>query len=234
MSTPAKKQVITDGVVAKPVRDAIDRLFSDVFSTVAFQTAVVCTYAEAVQIALGDAKHSTQKLLDEYVEAINGLLKPKNVNDLKALLLAFEGELAVYPEVKLTVGGPTFRQVVLPGELQPAEWPKYRYLVLELWKPDTPELKALIDEDRTRARSAVAQSLYRRRLATFCQENRIDEASLNKEVKAEILVKSKTMYEAFLGAIVGRKTNLDDALFELHTPVTVVPEIEASEEDPAA
>ena len=77
MSSGAKKQVITDGVVAKPVRDAIDRLFSDVFSTVAFQTAVVCTYAEAIQIAFGGVQHSTADLLDEYVDAVNGLLKPK-------------------------------------------------------------------------------------------------------------------------------------------------------------
>lgn len=231
MSPAAKKQVITDSVVAKPVRDAIDRIFSDVFSTVAFQTAAVCTYAEAVQIALGSVECSTPALLDEYVGAINGLLKPKNINELKALMHVFEGELLVDPEVKLTFGGPTFRQVVLPGELQPAEWPKYRYLVLELWKPSVPELKKLVDADRIRARTSVAQSLYRRRLVTYCQENRIEEASLNKEVKAEILIKSKAMYEEFLGAIFGKKTNLDKAIFVSSTPVTEAIEPEVVEDE---
>lgn len=234
MSPAAKKQIFTDGVVAKPVRDAVDRLFSDVFSTVAFQTAMICTYAEAVQIAFGSVEHSTPELLDEYVEAINSLLKPKNINELKALMHAFEGELLVDPEVKLTVGGPTFRQVVLPGELQPAEWPKYRYLVLELWKPSASKLKELIDEDRIHARNSVAQSLYRRRLVTHCQENRIDEASLTKEVKAEILVKSKAMYEEFISAILGKKTTLDKAIFVSSAPVTEVITPDEVEDEPLA
>lgn len=227
MSGPAKKQVITDGVVAKPVRDAIDRLFDNVFSTVAFQTAAVCTYAEAIQIAFGGIQHSTTELLDEYVDAINGLLRPKSISDLKALMHTFEGELAVDPGVKLTTGGPTFRQVVLPGELQPAEWPKYRYLLLELWKPVAPELQAVVDEDRTRARAAVAQALYRRRLAAHCEENRIDEANLTKEVKGDILAKSKSMYEEFLAAVVGRKFAIDKALFELSTPGSIAKHAEA-------
>lgn len=234
MSSAAKRQVVTDGVVAKPVRDAIDRLFSDVFSTVAFQTAVVCTYAEAVQIAFGGVQHSTTELLDEYVEAVNGLLKPKNISELKALLHAFEGELVVEPEVKIKAGGPTFREVVLPGELQPAEWPKYRYLILELWKSAAPELKALIDEDRARARSAVAQSLYRRRLAAYCLEHRVDEADLTKEVKADVLGKSKAMYEEFLSALIGKKTNLEKSLFELSTPVPEIAATEPTDDEPTA
>lgn len=223
MSGPAKKQIINEGVVAKPVRDAIDRMFENVFSTVAFQTAMVCTYAEAMQIAFGGVQHSTLALVDEYVEAINSLLRPKNINNLKALMHTFEGELIVEPEVKLTSGGPTFRQVVIPTEMQPAEWPKYRYLLLELWKPATPELQKVVDTDRANARAAVAQSLYRRRLAAHCEENRIDEADLTKEVKAEILAKAKSMYEEFLTGVVGRKVPLDKALFEHPTPGSTAP-----------
>lgn len=234
MSGAAKKQVIAEGGVAKPVRDAIDRMFSDVFSTVAFQTAVVCTYAEAIQIAFGGVQHSTAELLDEYIEAINGLLRPKNISDLKALMHTFEGELVVEPEVKLTTGGPTFRHVVLPGELQPAEWPKYRYLLLELWKPATAELSDIVDGDRTRARSAVAHSLYRRRLAAYCQENRVDEVSLTPEVKAEILARAKAMYEAFLAAIVGRKVALDKSLFELSSTSSGAPAADTVEEEAVA
>lgn len=218
MSSQAKKQVINDGVVAKPVRDAIDRMFENVFSTVAFQTAMVCTYAEAMQIAFGGIQHSTGTLLDEYVEAINGLLRPKSISELKALMHTFEGELVVEPEVKLTSGGPTFRQVVIPTEMQPAEWPKYRYLLLELWKPSAPELQTVVDTDRASARAAVAQALYRRRLAAHCEENRVDEADLTKEVKADILAKAKSMYEEFLSGVAGRKVPLDKALFEPPVP----------------
>lgn len=214
MSGPAKKQVIHEGAVAKPIRDAIDRIFENVFSTVAFQTAMVCTYAEAIQIAFGGIQHSTLALLDEYVEAINGLLRPKSIGDLIALMHTFEGELVVDPEVKLTGGGPTFRQIVLPTEMQPAEWPKYRYLLLELWKPAAPELRQVVDTDRNNARTEVAQALYRRRLRAHCEENRVDDADLTKEVKAEILAKAKSMYEEFLAAVAGHKVRLDRAMFD--------------------
>ena len=192
---------------------------------------MVCTYAEAMQIAFGGVQHSTPELLDEYIEAINGLLRPKNISDLKALMHTFEGELVIEPEVKLTTGGPTFRHVVLPGELQPAEWPKYRYLLLELWKPTAPQLQAEVDGDRTRARAAVAHSLYRRRLAAYCQDNRVDEASLTTEVKADILAKAKGMYEEFLTAIVGKKVSLEKALFEQASPGTDAAAGNVSEEE---
>jgi hypothetical protein len=221
LSAQATKQIIVDNVVAKPVRDAIDGLFENVFSTVAFQTAMVCTYAEAIQYSFGSIQHSSPALLDEYVEAINRLLRPKSIPDLKNLMRVFEGELVCEPEVKLTTGGPTFRQVVLHGELQPAEWPKYRYLLLELWEPSVPELKLQIDADRAKARAAVAQSLFRRRLLEHCVENRIDEANLAKEAKAEILAKAKAMYEEFLTALVGRRAQLDKAMFDSPAPSSV-------------
>ena len=75
--------------------------------------------------------------------------------------------------------------------------------------------------DRAKARAAVAQSLYRRRLAAYCEENRVDEGTLTKEVKADILAKAKYMYEEFLTAVVGRKVHLDKALFESPTPGSV-------------
>jgi len=217
MSGPAKRQVIHEGVVAKPVREAIDRMFENVFSTVAFQTAMVCTYVEAIQIGFGGIQHSTSAFLDEYIESINGLLRPKNISELKALMHTFEGELVVEPDVKLTSGGPTFRQVVIPTEMQPAEWPKYRYLLLELWKPTAPELQNVVDADRASARAAVAQALYRRRIKAYCEDNRIDESDITKEVKAEIMVKSKSMYEEFLAGVAGRRIVLDKALFESPT-----------------
>lgn len=218
MSHQAKRKVAPDGVVVRPLRDSIDRLYDNVFSTVAFQTAAVCTYVEAIQIAFGSISCSTSEIFKEYTSALNELLRPKNMVGLKALLHTFEGELLEDPEIKLVSGGPTFRQVVLPGELQPAEWPKYRYLLLELWKPTSPEVCQVIDEDRTKARVAVAQSLVRRRLAAFCEENRVSDADLSAEKKTEIRDKAKSMYEEFLSGVIGRKITLPPALFELTLP----------------
>lgn len=88
--------------------------------------------------------------------------------------------------------------------------------------------------DRTRARSAVAHSLYRRRLAAYCQDNRVDEASLTAEIKDEILAKAKAMYEEFLTAIAGKKVSLDKSQFELSTPGSEASAAETAEEDTSA
>jgi hypothetical protein len=220
LSTAAKKKVISDdGVVAKPLRDAIDRLYENVFSTVAFQTAVVCTYAEAVQQVLKGVEHSTAEILNGYIAAINSLLSPSNIDELKKLLQVFEGKLDIESEVKLTLGGPTFRHVVLPGELQPSEWPKYRYLFIELWTPENEALLTFVEEDRRRCRQMVAQGLYQRRLRLYCDENRVTDADLDKAIKKEILARAREMYEEFLHAVVGRKVSLTNDLFEASTPV---------------
>jgi DNA-sulfur modification-associated len=223
LSGQAKKKVIINGVVAKPLRDAIDRLFDYVFTTVAFQTAVVCTYCEAVQGAFGSIENSPPELISEYITALNILFAPKSIKELEALMHTFEGELNIQAELKLVAGGPTFRQVVLPGELQPAEWPKFRYLLIELWNSSNDKIRATIEEDRARGREQVARALYQRRLRAHCEEHRIAEDDLPQAVKTEILNKSKSMFEEFLSAAVGKKMVLESKLFEQSIPVPSIP-----------
>lgn len=218
LSAPAKKRVFVDGRVAKPVKDAVDRLFENVFNTVAFQTALVCTYAEAVQEALGGLENGSDTLLDEYVSCLNELFGPRNIEDLKRLLQTFEGALETEPEVKVVVGGPTFRQVVLPGELQPAEWPKFRYVLVELWKATDDKLRDFLEQDRLRGRRYLAQNLYSRRLRAYCEEHRVVEADVTKAAKDEILQKAKDSFEEFLAALLGKKVSLSRQLFEPSTP----------------
>jgi hypothetical protein len=218
LSPQAKKKVVVDGVVAKPIRTAADELFDNVFSTVAFQTAAICTYAEAVQEALDGVAQSTTELLDEYIAALNALFCPRNVEGLRRLFLVFVGALDVEPEVKLVSGGPTFRQVVLPGELQPAEWPKYRYLLIELWQSQNEKVQKFLEEDRMRGRAQVAQSLIQRRVRAYCEEHRIAETELPKEARETLHSTSKAMFEEFLTAVRGRKVVLEAKYFEDMVP----------------
>ncbi len=226
LTAPALKNVTKDGQVVWPIREAIDRLFENVFSTVAFQSALVCTYAEAVQEALGGIEQSTTELLDEYLGSLKKLFAPENIKDLVRLMRAFEGSLEVEPEVKLVGGGPVFRGIVLSGELQPAEWPKYRYLLIELWESNNPTIRPFIEADRANCRTQVAQSLYERRRRAYCEEHRIADEDLTKAVKDEIAERAKTSYEEFLGAIHDKKISLEEKLFE-----TAIPSIATEESD---
>lgn len=118
LTGPIKKKAFPDGVVAKPLRQAVDRLFENVFSTVAFQTA-----------------------------------------------------------------------------------------------------------DRADCRVAVAQSLMRRRVADYCNENRRTEAELDDKTRAEIRNKAKANYEEFLTALIGRKVSLDASIFD---PTPGAPTLDAA------
>lgn len=214
LSSSAKKIAIIDGVVEKPIRDAIDRIYENVFNTIAFQTAIVCTYAEAVREVYKGVNNVPEASIDEYLASLNVLFAPVNIDKLSNFLQVFDGQLSVEDGMKYIPGGPTFRNVVLPGELQPAEWPKYRYLMLELWKPTANELREFVDADRKSARSAVARSLYKRRLAAYCEDKRIIESDLTDADKKDVQSKCKALFEEFLLAVTHKKVSLKDDVFE--------------------
>jgi hypothetical protein len=226
LSSDAKRTVMVNGVPHVVLRTAIDWLYENVFSTVAFQTALICTYAEAVQECLGGIQNSTEELLNEYIETVNKLFRPKSIKDLQSLLHTFQGEFKTDNGISLTAGGATFKNVVLPGEMQPAEWPKYRYLLLELWKPTQDSVSVFVDADRKKARTAIAASLYKRRVADFCNEQRRDEANLTAQEKQELLNKCKAHVEAFITPVYGKKVTLPDADY---TAATLTVALEADE-----
>lgn len=219
LNAEAKKIAFDQGEVRAALRNEIDSLFDNIFCTVAFQTALVCTYAEAMQEALGGIDQSTPELLAEYIEAINSLLRPKKLNELKALFHTFTGELDTGGDLSMKPGGPTFRNVVMSGEMQPAEWPKYRYLILELWKPSNEKLAKFICTDRDNARKEVASSLYKRKVSEFCELERLAEADLTDDQKAELLKKCKQLLGQFIAPVFGEKITLPDAVFTAF-PVT--------------
>ncbi|QKF49336.1 DNA sulfur modification protein DndB [Pseudomonas graminis] len=213
LSGPAKKQVISDDLVARPLKDSIDRLFDNVFSTIAFQTAVICTFVEAVHAISAPMSSSANELLDEYVSALNGLFSPRNIRDLECLIQSFEGFLDLSGGVSVVPGGATFRQVVLSGELQPSEWPKFRYLILELWTSENTAIQDFVQQDRQKSREQVVASLYQRRLRLHCEEHTVLETSLSEEVKSEIRERSITLFEDFLKSIHKKTIKLDRSTF---------------------
>jgi hypothetical protein len=207
------RRVTKDGQIAQPVREVVDKLFDSVFSTVAFQTALICTYVEAVQEALGSIDQSTPKLLSEYLCCLDSLFAPANPKDLQRLIQVFEGKLEFEPKVEVVVS-PAFRGIVLLGELQPAEWPKFRYLLIELWNSSSEKIQSLIDTDRVTGRKQVAKALYARRLRVYCEDKGIAPAALATDVRKEIASDAKSAYENLLQAVHGRKVSVAISSFE--------------------
>lgn len=221
----AMKKLAPDGVLNQAVRDAIDRMYDNVFESVAFQTALVCTFTEAIeQVGIVEAAEEAQAL-EAYLTSLHKLFEPRSLKDLERFLQAFEGKLEVEPDVRVVLGGPTFRAVVLPGEMQPAEWPKYRYVLLELWAPTQPALQELVTQDRNSCRRSVAKTLLARRLRAYCDENAVSLDDITKPKIEEITNKAKSDFEAFLANVRGKVTPLEHAIFE--GVVTAAPEAAA-------
>lgn len=214
LSSNSLRKLQTDDKLATPIRAALDRLYEGIFSTVAFQTALVCTFTEAVEQAFGSIRGATPALIDEYLESIHRLFSPKSAKDLIRLMLAFEGSLEIDPAIKLAQGGPIFKGVVLPGELQPAEWPKYRYVLIELWNSAESKLQSLVDEDRMAGRKSIAASLYERRLRSYCDENRKSREDLEKAETEPVLLRAISDFEEFLSALHDKKIQLPRSFFE--------------------
>jgi len=212
MGGPGARKVVEGGKVDGAVCAALDNIYSDTWSTVAFQTALVCTFTEMVERrGLGDAE--VDGALCSYIENLNRLFCPRTVSDLKRLFEVFEGRLELDP-TRVIPGGATFRAVVLSGEMQPAEWPKYRYLILELWRSNDPALEDMLQEDRLRCREAVGKGLLIRRVRAYCDDNALAVAELSKSKLEEITDRARSDYEHFLANVAGTSVSIPRAMFD--------------------
>jgi hypothetical protein len=225
MPNPAIKKLSVEGVLNASLRDAIDRMYENVFETVAFQTALICTFTEAIEQAKVTDPAEEAKAQDAYLSSLHRLFEPRSLKDLERFMQTFEGKLELDPEVRVIQGGPTFRSVVLPGEMQPAEWPKYRYVFIELWSPAHPELIALVDRDRETCRRSVARGLLARRVRAYCDEYAVPSDKVTKTTVEELTTKAKADFEVFLANLRGKATPLDHVIFE--GVVTSTPEAAA-------
>ena len=157
--------------ISPNVQRRLDTLYGDIFTSVAFQAALLCGYFLVVEKAerVAEERSATlaprEKTFPEYVASLNQFFMPTTMarlrNLLKILAKDVEGDKA---EEWTDVASPgSFHAVVFPKQMKPEEWPKYRYLLLELWKTDD----ALLDEvrryERDHCRKQVFMDLHERK-----------------------------------------------------------------------
>jgi hypothetical protein len=165
VSDKAKLKIGTS--YAAKVQSFVDDLFDNVFSTVAFQTAVVASFLTDVEYANeekeinGEAAMDKEAQFTEFLSNLNAFFVPRSAAQFKHLVSVFAGDLTGDPQEWIfTKTRHTFRDIVYRGEMQPDQWPKYRYLVLELWKPSDPALSARVTSQRNLCRGQIFNSLY--------------------------------------------------------------------------
>jgi hypothetical protein len=194
-----------DEQVSKQLRKPLDELYDDVFFSVAFQAALVCGYFLVVEKAERLAKDRGATLspreasFPEYIASLNAFFVPASMAKLKNLLKVFyfevEGERA---EEWKQIPTETFNTVVFRGEMKPDEWPKYRYLLLELWRTADPILEEIRKAERDLCRQQAFTSLHDRRARDYSADRKKNEQDLTDQEWKEIFDRSYEAFDGFL------------------------------------
>lgn len=190
-----------DGQTNPRVIDFVNKLYENILTTVAFQTAMIAGFFGELERA--NLERSKQHLepveaeaaFDQFMEDINGFFSPTSSRDFKRLVEVFQDTLdGEIREWKITPSNSTFRRVVYRGEMQPAQWPKYKYLLLEIWRATGTELETSLAAERDKSRRQIFTSLEQEYQKDFLNRNLKREESLTPADRTEI---TTAAYEAF-------------------------------------
>lgn len=191
-----------EGKFSDKVHTPIVALFETVYTTVAFQSALLCGYLLVVEKAERKAHESLSARTEsfaEYIGQLNDYFVPTSVAKMKNLIRAFfyelEGEKA--EDWKTVETRETFNDVVFRGEMKPEEWPKYRLPLLELWQPTNPVLAEVRNVELSLCRSQAFKSLYAKVTKETCAALRKSEQDLSDDDWASIFGQAFGRFEKF-------------------------------------
>lgn len=211
-SVSDKKRLLNDsGIIGGGLVKWVNKLFDETLTTVAFQSALICGFfceverIESASKKAGKPIVNREELFEEYLEQVNQFFKPKTFTQLRKLTNLFSGDLADdnVMEWKTTRSKFDFRSVVYRGEMQPDQWPKYKYLILELWETKNEELQASLQRERTLCRKQVFTDLSRSYRTDYCREHQKLEEKLSDSERDKIekdAYKSLTTFLKNLGS----------------------------------
>lgn len=203
-STYIKKE---DGeiVISPYAKKLVDVMYDQLFTVVAFQASLICgfytEYEKASKLFSGEYDIDLEKTFDEYLGQMSAFFKPKSFSKAKSLINLFIGECkgSDFFDLELVEKTPsTFRNVVFPGEMSPDEWPKYRYLMMEVWEPSDEKLRQLVDEELDKCRKQIMRIIYRRNLKAYCQEHGINDDSVTSTIRLDVYNDSFEKYKMML------------------------------------
>jgi hypothetical protein len=203
----------------------VDRLYKENFTTAAFQIALFSTFffmMEDYHGQDGDLRLTGDEvevaLFDEYLASLNSFFNPKADADVKRLLSVFLGSVTGTFGSQTMVVSPSssnFIGIVFPHELKPDEWPRFRYILLELWRPTEERLSALVQKYRLDSRLDVVHAFYRQKVKIYCKDKGIEEKQIPDAQDAKLKKEAKNQFEAALIELVGKLSEAE--LAEIRT-----------------
>ena len=216
------------------LRRAVNDLYQNYFTSVAFQAALMATFFGEIERVLRrpGASMDTDSAFSEYILQLSQFFLPVSKNGLERLLRVFSGEIvgSQGDPWATTPSDNTFRQVVFRGEMQPDQFPKVRYLMLELWQPKDASLAMYVRAELILCREKVVSSLFRHQRAELARNKGVSEDELSPEELKAISDRSVDSLSALIRNLGGR--DLDK---ELATKWALGPPQEpTADEDPSA
>ncbi|MGO4129268.1 DNA sulfur modification protein DndB [Inquilinus sp. YAF38] len=230
-----KKVIRTEsGQIYPKIVEFVTWLFENVLTTVAFQTALTGGFFGELERAnvrrekAGLEPLDTQATFDGFIADIDRFFKVSKSGDLRRLVDVFQGTLGEdIGKWEITPSAATFKRVVYRGEMQPAQWPKYKYILLELWRATGTDLEESLAAERLTGRRQIFNSLEMEYQKEFLERHLRREESLTPPERNEIRTAAYDAFGKFL-------RNLGWRVSEIPTKKLLVeaPQIENASEAP--
>jgi hypothetical protein len=167
-----------DGSLGEQLMKVCHALYSNVFFTVAFQAACVCGFflvlEKAEKRALERGGEPIDRLMAwaEYMKCLNGFFRPRSQPRLRGMVgaLFYEVKGSLPSQWEPVQSAKTFGKVVFRNEMKPDEWPKYRYLLLEIWSSQIGDIATVRNHELELCRREVVRSLHDQYLDRVCED----------------------------------------------------------------
>lgn len=210
----------SEGAIAEPIANFISqKLYSNVLTTVAFQTALIATLIGEIEAEFGfeywtNGAVNFDEEFSNYLTNIEKLLSPRTLSQFKTLADVFVGQIEGAPSDWKVINTPhTFRQVVHPDEMQSDQWPKYKYLFLELWKPLNSSLSTRVDTQRLLSRQQVFKSLLEKKRDEWLRQNQKLEDQMTPANHSHVQSEAEEIYKKLLNNLGWPVASLNKAFF---------------------
>ncbi len=208
-------------------------LYGDNLTTAAFQYALFFTFFGVVEQINSDRSkpHSgvaplsgteVLQLFDEYIGCLNTFFVPSSQRGFEKLVAVFHGDVKSDGTIVATNFG--LKNILIPGELKPDEWPKFRAILQELWRPKFADAEALLEQHRTLVRRLALEGYINREIKEYCREHALRELDSGSSERDSI---EKTCADRVATAfgMLGSKVSAPELLASVRTaPSTVVEE----------
>lgn len=167
-----RAQTFLKGVSPKnvsEVQDVVQDLYRNTFTTEAFQYALLITFFAALeqrkdQGELNGESISEESLnawFSEYLFQLNGFFCPESNKAAWNIVRTFYGDVSGgYGGQPAQAARSTtcLKKILVPGELKPDEWAKFRYVLLELWNPSDGGLASYVQQHRRQLRLTACRA----------------------------------------------------------------------------